>query len=963
MEQGSKSQGLRRAVAALVLAAYSAFAPCCGGDSGGSGGGGTPPPANQAPLVDAGPDQSVALATGAALGGSVTDDGLPNPPAAVTAAWSQVSGPGTSTFANPASPATTVSFTQAGTYVLRLTAGDGDLSASDDLTVSVTSVPVAPTITTHPADRTVYEGQTATFTVVVTGTAPLSYQWQRNGTNLPGATASGHTTPATVLADSGATFRVVVTNAQGSATSNAATLTVQPVPPTPPCCGILPTFAQNPTIRSAQSGSWTTTSTWDLGRLPTATDIVAISPGTAVSYGSMTGQARVIGIKSGGALRFSTTVNTRLRVVTLLVEPGGELEVGTSSAPVNAGVTSEILIADQATDPGTDPDQYGTALLVQGKATLHGSTKSPTFVRLAREPVAGDTTLLLSQAVSGWRVGDRLVLPDSRHLLESEKWANYAAQWETPAIQAISADGLTVTLAGPLAFAHPGARDGNNALSFLPHAGNLTRNVVIRSENPAGTRGHTLINEMAEVDIRYVQFQDLGRTTNAALDPVTNHIGRYALHMHHVMGPFNPSDTGYQFRLIGNSVVDSTKWPLTVHNSHYGLIQANVVFNGTGAGIVTEDGNESYNEFVGNFAAAIEGNQNPRDTDGRDGSVFWFKGFNHVIRDNVAANGINRFQGIVTGSGYNFTWPPASTRSTRIPLFRGADLEDGTEGVDYELVNMQLLPIREFARNESYGATATGLVIWNLGSDGGSVAAATQTTFIRDFSAWHVHEEAFFGYPVKNVTFDGFVVRGHPRVFPTGQGVAWSSGDYYAENIAIRRADVQGMVGGVTGSTNTPGTFTIENSTFRTYGSAVSIETLKTPGGGSPAWILPRSWLIRNVRFIAWPGRPLASISMNYYLGNGKANLIQRDQVFVTDYQGTAGLNFQVFYREQDPAFVLPQTSYDAFGNMIILGSPDAGLTNQQNWSVHGIAMAGAVSPTLDDTTHPEIDGYTIPTP
>jgi hypothetical protein len=937
------------------------FILSCGGGSGGGGSGGAAVPVNQPPVVDAGPDQSVTLAGGAALGGTVADDGLPNPPGGVTALWSQASGPGTATFADPSSPATTAAFSQEGTYVLRLTAGDGELSASDDLTVSVTSAAVPPTITTQPANRTVIEGQTATFTVVATGTAPLGYQWQRDGLDIPGATSGTYTTSATTLADSGATFRVTVSNAQGTVGSSPATLTVQPMPPPPTCCGTIPNFAQNPTIRSTGSGDWSNPTTWDLGRVPGPTDVALIASGSTVTVDTMTGQARVVGIQANAVLRFPADRDTRLTVGTLLVMPGGTLEGGTPAAPVNPNVVLEIVIADQSLDLANDPDQFGTGLVGLGKVTLHGAVKAPTFVRLGQEPRAGDTTLALSQPVSGWRPGDRLFLPDTRHLLETEKWANYVPQWETASVQSVSPSGTSLTLSGALGFEHPGARDGDNRLDFLPHVMNLSRNVVIRSENPGGTRGHTLFSEMAEVDIRYVQFQDMGRTTNAALDPVTNHIARYALHMHHLMGPMNMTNTGYQFQLVGNAVADSTKWPITIHNSHYGLIQGNTVYNGQGAGIVTEDGNESYNEFLGNFAAAIVGDENPRDNDGRDGSVFWLHGWNSILRDNVAANGINHFQGAVPGSGYNFIWSAASTRNTPVPLFRGADLENGTEGVDYELVNMQLMPIREFARNEAYGATAVGVVIWRLGSDGGSKPEATQVTVLRDFSAWHVHDQGFFAYPIKNVTFDGFVVRGHPRALGAGSG--WASGDYYAENVTIRRANVQGMGTGVGGATHTPGTFTIEDSYFRVFGAGVYVEIQKVPGGGGADEVLPRRWVIRNVRFDAWPGSPLASIWMSYFIGNGKVNLIQTDQVFVYDYQGVAGRNFQVFYKEQRPAFIVPQTSYNSFGQLDILGSPEAGLTNQENWARYGIAIAGAVSPTLDDTTHPEIEGYTIPIP
>jgi len=85
---------------------------------------------------------------------------------------------------------------------------------------------VAPSITAQPTDQRVVIGQTATFTVTASGTAPLSYQWQKGGTSISGATAGSYTTPATTLTDDAATFQVVVTNSAGSATSNSAKLTV-----------------------------------------------------------------------------------------------------------------------------------------------------------------------------------------------------------------------------------------------------------------------------------------------------------------------------------------------------------------------------------------------------------------------------------------------------------------------------------------------------------------------------------------------------------------------------------------------------------------------------------------------------------------------------------------------------------------------------------------------------------------
>ena len=83
-----------------------------------------------------------------------------------------------------------------------------------------------PSITLQPADRTVPVGQPATFTVSATGSAPLAYQWRRNGNVITGANGSSHTVSNPQLSDSGALFNVVVSNSFGSVTSDTALLTV-----------------------------------------------------------------------------------------------------------------------------------------------------------------------------------------------------------------------------------------------------------------------------------------------------------------------------------------------------------------------------------------------------------------------------------------------------------------------------------------------------------------------------------------------------------------------------------------------------------------------------------------------------------------------------------------------------------------------------------------------------------------
>ncbi len=95
------------------------------------------------PTVHAGPNQTITLPSVASLDGTVTDDGLPDPPGVVTTTWSKVSGPPGSavTFGNLSAVDTTASFSLLGTYVLRLTANDSALTTSAQVTITVNPAP------------------------------------------------------------------------------------------------------------------------------------------------------------------------------------------------------------------------------------------------------------------------------------------------------------------------------------------------------------------------------------------------------------------------------------------------------------------------------------------------------------------------------------------------------------------------------------------------------------------------------------------------------------------------------------------------------------------------------------------------------------------------------------------------------------------------------------------------------
>ena len=606
----------------------------------------------------------------------------------------------------------------------------------------------------------------------------------------------------------------------------------------------------------------------------------------------------------------------------------------------------------------------GVGVIVLGRLTISGSPRTPTFARLARVPRASDVSLLLEEAVTGWSAGDRLVLPNSQQFAPASS-ASYTSKTDELITQAVSADRKTLTLASALRYDHPGAVDGNGGVTFLPHVGNLGRNVVIRSENAAGTRGHLLATSRADVDIRYALFRDLARTTVDPLNSMvvngdgsvrvgTNQIGRYPIHMHHLMGPAVPPANGYQFTLIGNAIDGGStshkfKWGITVHNSHYGLVSDNVVFNASGGGIVAEDGSESFNVFDHNFVlrtTGVDGRGDERIHFGDfsyEGSGFWFRGPNNVVRNNVAAD----------SNAYGYKLFFTYLGNVRVPNFAGADTSVAGQ---YTLVNGNGVPLRDFAENEAYGGISHGITVWWLCASDATPTPNCQRSTIRNFRLWNHSGYGFYGYPLSQLTFDGWTARGAPGVLANSNEYPTSIwfGDYMAEDVVIRNADIQGYRDGIIPSPFVRGSTTIEDSFLRNV-RGISVITIGSPGSApyGPA-MPPKTTIVRNVKFQTVSGNvggiAQRAISMNYGLHYGSANLVKNDSVHVYDFNQEPGRNFRAYYTEQAPNFIVPQST----GNLA--GSPQAGLSNRDNWTLHSLAIAGAVAPCT--TTIPEVAGF-----
>src|SRR5690606_26639115 len=180
----------------------------------------------------------------------------------------------------------------------------------------------------------------------------------------------------------------------------------------------------------------------------------------------------------------------------------------------------------------------------------------------------------------------------------------------------------------------------------LPYVANITRNIVFRSENPAGTRGHVIFLEQAKVDVQYAAFLGMGRTQAVNLDSTsltgsaddkigTNQIARYgASHWHHVHG--HADIDGLTGRYVGVYAdgMDGAKWGFVQHGSHDIEHRDCIADRFIGAGFVTEDGYEVRGKWTNNLGCYSKGNGidgkfnlvAPRNIPGGEGAAFWFHG-------------------------------------------------------------------------------------------------------------------------------------------------------------------------------------------------------------------------------------------------------------------------------------------------------------------------------------------------
>jgi hypothetical protein len=236
--------------------------------------------------------------------------------------------------------------------------------------------------------------------------------------------------------------------------------------------------------------------------------------------------AQIRSIHVAGTLAFAADRDTRLDVGLIKVQPGDDasesgfdcaahirdldpaasyatLEVGSSAQPITPSHTARIRLIYV---DGMDKESCPAIVACGGRMDFHGSPMSRTWTKLGADANAGDIVITLSEPITGWRVGDRVIVtatqrdrgqpampgPTPRNAADYKNTdgalAGLSPKGDPPlteerSIRALA--GAALTLDRPLAHHHLGSGP------YRGEVANLSRNIVVESADPDGPRGHT----------------------------------------------------------------------------------------------------------------------------------------------------------------------------------------------------------------------------------------------------------------------------------------------------------------------------------------------------------------------------------------------------------------------------------------------------------------------------------------
>jgi len=499
-------------------------------------------------------------------------------------------------------------------------------------------------------------------------------------------------------------------------------------------------------IRSARSGPWSAPATWEGGKVPPAGSRVQVREGHTVTY-DLRSDRVIRSIHVAGILRFASDGDTRLDVGLIKIQPGDDasedgfdcdahatkpepgkpraaLEVGTSEKPIPAKHTALIRLTYVK---GLDRQSCPAIVCCGGRMDFHGAPLSRSWVKLGATAKKGDNTLTLAEPVTGWKVGDRIIVtmtgmaptsgyphpgPDPKGTTTEER-----------NIRAI--DGNKLTLSAALAHEHLGTG------LYRGEVANLSRNVIVESADPRGERGHTMYHKYSAGSISYAEFRHLGKE---------GVLGKYALH-YHLCG-----DSMRGSFVVGASIWDSANRWLAIHGTNYLVVRDNVGYRSKGHGFFLEDGTEVYNVLDRNLAVgARPAKPLPKQAlafDHNDGAGFWWANSLNTFTRNVAVeNGV-----------YGFRYE--AMERLVLPIQQ----PDGS----HKKVDVRTLPFVRFDDNE--GHSQTGLYDVKLGTSGDKDGVGPDTRhpfIIRNLLIWNGHYA--FDTRMPSVLIDG--LRQHNTVY------------------------------------------------------------------------------------------------------------------------------------------------------------------------------------------------------
>ena len=468
-----------------------------------------------------------------------------------------------------------------------------------------------------------------------------------------------------------------------------------------------------------QSGEWSNPNTWENNSIPNNGAKIHIPAGKELNVDGQYSE-RIKIIRNEGKLTFSTATNTSLLVETIVQGTMGELEIGTAGNPIPAGTICNITIIDEGDIHDLSTPQFEKGLVLMGKTTMYGADKTD-WLKVGVNPAKGATSITLSYAPVGWEVGDRIVITGTSS-------SDTPTGDEVVVIQSIS--GNIVTLTTPLSKDHSQVP----APDLRVHVANLTRNIIIESENPDTTqleRGHVMFMHTLDVDMNHVRLSKMGRTRKMV--PVdgwilnefptsdedaviqgarTNIRGRYSLHFHR--GGVNATLSPAFVR--GCVVEDDPGWGYVNHSS-YVHFEDNVSYNIIGGAFQTESGDE-LGSFKRNIAIRTINPNYPRisvfpddelssapDIRGNEqdfafqGDGFWIHGGAVSVTGNVASG--------CSGHGFIY-WPEGLREDVSFGFLNNFSPRNVPNNhllhPEREVVATGWVPVLEFKDNEAYSS-------------------------------------------------------------------------------------------------------------------------------------------------------------------------------------------------------------------------------------------------------------------